>query len=74
MLYVVKEAICCMNTQFFFKQDKEKKSSSKSQMQSELQSHTVSFRRTFHAREVQEEHMTQYMEHQEAQLRIQLQN
>ena len=25
MLYVVRDAICCMNIQFFFKQEKEKK-------------------------------------------------
>ena len=63
MLYVVKEAIYCMSIRFFFKQE----------MQSELQSHNASYRRTLHDREVQQKHITQQLEYQEVQLRLQLQ-
>ena len=72
MLCVVKEATCYNNIKYFSKQEKEN-AFVKSQMQSELQSHTACFRRTLHDREVQHERSTQHMENQEAQLRIQFQ-
>ena len=43
------------------------------QMQSELQSHNVRYRRTLHDLEVQHEQISQHLEFQEAQLRTQLQ-
>ena len=44
-----------------------------SQMQTELQSYIVSYRRSLHEREVQQERITQNWEHQETQLTVQLQ-
>ena len=41
---------------------------------SELQSHIASYQRSSHEREVQRERTTQNLEHEEAQLRVQLQN
>ena len=44
-----------------------------SQMHSELRSHVVSNRRSVHDREVQKERITQNLEYQETQRRVQLQ-
>ena len=63
-LYVVKEAICCMNIKFFFKQEREK-CAWKVRCTRRPQSHIVSHRRSTWTR-------TQNWENQEAQLRVQL--
>ena len=43
----------------------------KNQVHSELESHSVSYRRSWHEREVQQQRITQNLEYQEAQLRVQ---
>ena len=43
-------------------------------MHLELQSHIASYRRSLHDREIQQERITQKLEHHVAQLRVQLQS
>ena len=71
---MVKEAMCCMNIKFFFKQAKGKRVREKPDAFRSCRRTLWVIEDLLHVRDVEQERITQHLEYQEAQLRVQLQN